>query len=412
MACAALLMPVAPTAAADAPAVPATPEQRAGDEAFHQFVDKVLTLRLGDGRISVAQMITLPVSAGAAGGLDLSATIERDLRTALLTQHQRGAPRPTAGGGVEVDAWLPASRVGEIIIAVAAAHLPQVDRARIALSPTTGPSITATGRYLPDGRPRDNRPGWRHCTADQIAQTRAAADLDLRRHLMNRVGDFQMPGGERLRVILAHYPRFRDALTRRIARLPAQEPVFEPTGVCRLALSVSLEALYAELQAAASESKEPLPAGAVRAFDPISRNPLVAEGFALPPPESPPLPAPRAKAPVDPGRPAWTERFVTAQATGHPPPNTADARARRDLATRAARLEATRTLWQEIEKLPIASGTVGDRIEGHPRAREAVASIEALIIPVSDPAYAEDGSATLTLGIPLDRVWRIVRELR
>src|SRR5690606_19132316 len=149
------------------------PAVRAGDDAFQNLMDKVLALRLEDGKTTVAELMILPAGFGSAS-IDPTGLAERKLREEILARHQNSAPRPTAGGGVEVDAWLSTADLSEILREVVAVHLPKVDRSRLNFHASVGPMVTATGRYVPDGRPRDNRPGWRHCTPEQMDQTRTA----------------------------------------------------------------------------------------------------------------------------------------------------------------------------------------------------------------------------------------------
>ncbi|HOB76649.1 MAG TPA: hypothetical protein PKG54_19235 [Phycisphaerae bacterium] len=389
-----------PPTAEPEPAV--TPALRAADDAFQNLVDKVLSLRFEDGRTTVAEAL-LPRSP--AGNVSEPAdAVERALRQKLLEEYQRSALRPTLGGGVEVDAWLSTVRLNEILRSVL--KLPG-----LTLHTGTGPTVTATGRYVPDGRPRDHRPGWRQCSPEQIVQTRDAAQLDVRRRLFNRIALMRLEGDQRIRELLVRFPRFREALARRVDAVPLGDPTFEPIGVCRLRLTISRDEVRALVQAAAAESRErELPAGLADLSDPLGEAPIVIQGFAVPPPYVPP--PTRSKPLADPNRPEWADGLRSAKGTGIAPPGVQDEQTRRTLALKAARIEAARLLWLEIEKLPLSGGTVGDLLAGHPRAGQIAAQIDMRMVPVSSPSFDADGRATVTLGISLESLWTIVRDLR
>jgi hypothetical protein len=389
------------------------PEARAGDDAFQRFLDAVLALRLSDGRATVATLLAasdlMPTRPDGGG----AGRAERELRRILLEQAHRGAPSVLGSGGVEIDLWLPTARLAEILQELAAG-LAGVDRSRVALDAKIGPSVTATGVFVPDGRPRDDRPGWRHCTPEQIAQARAAAEFDLRRHILARLADLRPPGGRPLREMMAARPRLRDALAGRVQALRPGVPMYEPTGVCRVVFSITRKTAADLLREAAAESREALP-DADRMAEALPAGPVILEGLAVPPPESPStaLAGTRRAAATAPAadaqRPAWAERFLRVQAAGRLPPGVGDEALRRDLAARAARVEAERLLWLEIEKLPLGSGTVGDRLAGSPGIHETAAAIDALIIPVANPVFAADGTVSVVMGIRLESVWDVLR---
>lgn len=398
----ALAVPAAPQQPVARPEPVITPAVRAADDAFQNLVDKILSLRFEEGRATVAEALLPRTPAGnVAEPADL---IERALRQKLLAEYQRSAPRPTLGGGVEVDAWLSTVQLNEILRG--ALNLPGLK-----LHAGAGPTVTATGRYVPDGRPRDSRPGWRQCSPEQIVQTRDAAQQDVRRRLLDRIALMRLEGDERMRAVLSRFPRFREALARQVDTVALGDPAFEPDGVCRLRLVISLDDVRALVQGAAALSREPeLPGGIADLTDPRGEDPIVIHGFAVPPPYVPP--PTRTRLLADPDRPAWADGFRSAKGAGAPPAGAQDERARRDLALKTARIEAARLLWLEIEKLPLRGGTVGDLLAGHPRRAEIAAQIDLRMVPVSSPSFDAAGQATVTLGISLESLWTIVRDLR
>lgn len=386
-----------------------TPDVRAADDCLQNLVDQVLTLRLEDDLTTVAEFLTL-LPGQTAGATGSTAQPEYELRRALLAESQQGPPRRTTGGGVELDLTLPTTRLNEILKSVAAAHLPKEKHARAVVQSSAGPTITATGRYIPDGRPRDSRPGWRHCAPDQIAQTRTAAQLDVHRRLLDRLANIRIGGNDSLRAVIARFPRFRDALTRRVDAVPLGEPTFDRIGVCRLSVSITPDQMRALVQGAIDDANEDLPAELTQADELAGSKSIVIEGFAVPPPYIPP--ASRTRPIAEPGRPDWADRVLNVRATAAAPPGVADPQARRDQALKAARLEAARLLWLDIEKLPLTSGTIADRLAGHPRMRETIAAIDALFLPTSSPTFDTDDRATISVGVRLEPVWQIIRNLK
>ncbi len=66
----------------------------AGDRAFQELLEQVMSLRLAGGR-SVSEVLAVVPDA------------ERQLRQMVLEGHHRSEPRRRVDGTVEVDAWLP-----------------------------------------------------------------------------------------------------------------------------------------------------------------------------------------------------------------------------------------------------------------------------------------------------------------
>ena len=112
-----------------------------------------------------------------------------------------------------------------------------------------------------------------------------------------------------------------------------------------------------------------------------------------------------------PARPAWADRVLTATATGQAPDNIDDASKRRKLAVTAARVEAVRRLWLKIDKLDLPEGeTFEERLAAHPELLNELSVIDEVIFPLADPSFSDEGTATVTVGVRLETVWRIIRD--
>ncbi len=83
--------------------------------------------------------------------------------------------------------------------------------------------------------------------------------------------------------------------------------------------------------------------------------------------------------------------------------------ARKELAIQAARIEAERLLWIELEKLALPNGqALGEYLARRPDCKQIAKAINAATITLSQPSVNDKGTATITLGLPLEVVWQIV----
>ncbi len=372
--------------------------QRAADDALQHLIDEVMGLRLVTG-----QTISMLLAESIEG--------ERALRESVLAGHRQSPTRRLACGDAEVDAWLPKEGLAAALREITTRCLSESDGKEPVLSEAVGAVVVATGRYQDDGRPRDGGPGWRHCDAGQIALATAAAQIDARANLLGRISRLRLPGLQTLGDLLHGYPRFREAVHERIDHVAVGDPVFEPTGVCRRTMSLGRAELIRLLARAATESAERIRADFSRLTDPGFEDPLTVEGFSVVPPvDSPGGGTIWAAAGTGPG---WADQFLTAKAAGRGPADAGDERTRRELAARAAGIEARRQLWMKIEALPLPSGgTIGALLRSAPRAVEAFAAVDGAMFPTGAPVFGGDGTAAVTVGIQLQTVWHIARDLQ
>ena len=401
-ACCVLLILATPVVSASPSTQPAdqlvTLEQRAHDAAFQELIDEVMRLPLTTGR-------------SVAGVLAPSPEADRALRRAILTEHERGRSRSSRDGGVEVDVWIPASRLSRILCDVIDQHLPNVIDQERTISDATGPAVVATGRVSDDLEPRSDRPGWWHCTARQVDLARRAAEIDLRRRLKDWTRALRLPGAQTLGQLFSEHPRFRDAVLRRLEALPLPEPNYEPTGVCQQRLKLSQPDMIQLLARAAIESAETIRVDFSTLMGAAFDDPVTIQGYSVAPPNIVSDFGPDTHA--DQGRPAWADEFLSARSIGNPPSGVADAQTRRELAAKAASIEAVRKLWIDIEKLPLPEGdTLSLRLKHDPALASELAAIDDAIFPLATPIYSDDDSATVNLGLRLETVWRIVRSLQ
>ena len=345
------------------PSTETTPSEalRAADAAIEALIDRVLSVR---------------VAAGPAVSVLVSHSTEAELalRRQVAERCHHSDPRTMPDGSTEVDAWIITSDLAGILTSAVAPHVPRLDADLFRLDPTREGYLIATGSGWPSSGV--TTPGWRHLSPQDFRLARAAATADA------RVG---------LRVELLAILPDGQTLARTIERLVLQAkpgaPVFEPCGVCR----VSVELSRAKLAETTKSSRSAFPGR------------ITAIGLAV----APPRVSGRAIPSTSGQAPEWSERTLTARAIGKAPDQAGDTDARRQLATTAARLEAARRLWLQIEVLPLPEGdTVSQRLPANPRL---VTQIENAFVVTASPAATEDGSIRIELAVPLTTVWRLLQ---
>jgi hypothetical protein len=205
------------------------------------------------------------------------------------------------------------------------------------------------------------------------------------------------------------YPAFRRALYDAAGQLPLPEPVLEPTGLCVQTCTLNADRLVAMLDQARQRIDEKMTiqldlSRAVRARFP---QPITIQGVGIAPPSCPET-VDLAPVAVD-SRPEWAARFLNAQATGQAPASVTDEETRRTLAVRAARIEASRRLWLDLEQLTLPDGeTVGARLARRSDRAQTVAAVNQMIFSMSKPVFDDKGVATVSIGIRLESVWRMI----
>lgn len=365
----------------------------AGDAALQQLVHKVLSLRLTNGH-TVSELFEMIPQA------------ECQLRQAVYANHQRSAVRQRADDTIEIDAWLPRPLVTQIIQKIASHYMPDAELPVIDKS--AGPSVSATARVSRDTQPIAAPPGWRHCSAHQLEITRSAAEIDLRQNLLMRLTDWRLSASQTLGQLWLQRPDFHRAVRQQIKALPLGQPIFEPTGLCRLPAEFGRDAIVRLLIRSANQCHPAIEADLSQAIDPDFQNPLVLDGLAV----TPPITSASSHDLPRTYRPPWADRFLTTRQTGQPPSDVTDVQARRAKALTAARIEAKRQLWMQIEHLKLPTGdTIGERLADSRKASSAVAAIDVAILPIGEPVFDKTDGASISLGIQLKTVWDIVCRL-
>lgn len=375
--------------------------QRAVDDALDRLFYEAGQLRLTTGQ-------TLDdLLARSAGD-------ERSVRLAIAERHQVWRTNRQTRGEFELDTWMPISKISDVLGRIVQQRLK--DRSiqtpfAVSWARSTPPAVLATGRYLPATGATAAQAGWRHCTTWQIDMARAAAAVDAQAAMLERLAHCRVGENGLLGFLLQRDSRFRAALAQRLRQVKLSEAVLEPAGICRVCATLDQTEIPGLLLQAAEETDGRIRPEMVRLSEASTASApasLTADGFSVAPPVPSMFAPPSRRSPEAP-RPEWADRFLVIQGTGKAPADVGDEVAKRTWAERAARIEANRYLWMQIEDLPLSDNeTIASRLSNTPKATSLLTNIDKFITAAGSPMQAEDGTVTVSLGIHLYTVWRTV----
>lgn len=379
------------TPASDAPVKSALPADQTADDGLARLFDAVCNLPVISGN----------ASRTVAGLLAFVPQAELDLRQAIYTGRQVSRPREIHPGLIGADVSIPTDRLNALL-RTALTNAGIKDASDVRFHPSAGPAIFTTGYALIDGQPRDLRPGWRHCTHDDIVMSHKAAQHSLRQRALAALHRMRLSNGQTVAQFSRRHPRINTPLRRQLEHLTGGEPVFEADGICRLTCTLSPSQLTSMISGAIQEAgldsdedlKLELPTEA-----------LVLQAWAVAPPRNPSQTAPLPYGP----RPDWATGAISKTAAAAGPADEPDIAFRNQLAIRAARAEAQRQLWMELEQLPMPDGRcVGETIAARRNRWSLVRALHDAVFVMSTPNMDDQGVATVTLGIQRETIWQIV----
>jgi len=367
----------------------------AGDDAFIRLIDRIMSY---------------PVSSNQtlADVMAQSSEAELALRRAVHRAHKKGGGFVSPDGAVRVNAWITVKQLNDIIRSIFKQYPAQKDKVQPPVIPDDQPLIHVTGYFISDGRYYDRRPGWRHCDNKTVEATRKAAVFDFHQHLYDRIGRIPITEQRQIRHLFLLEPQFKKAVKNQIESFVFREPAFESIGICRVSIQLRPKDMISLLYRAARDSKEKINVDFSKIVKAVWPDVMVIDGLATAPPRiSYPF---KPKTPAARHPPPWVGQFITARAVGKLPRNSND-NVRHLLAVKAARIEARRQLWLDIERLALPNGqTIGELLQKNPSLSQMMARLDQHMIPVADPIYNPDGSVIVTLGLPLEGVWQILSE--
>ncbi len=361
---------------------------RATDDAMAKLFDAGLAAPiLADG---AAQSV--------AGLLAYSPEAERELRRAVYAEAKVGRPREVKPGVTALDASITADRLNALLsAAVEKFNGPRPQQVRLA--PAAGPALVATGTAVENGRRQSDRPGWRHCEESDLRMAREAAEQDLRLRVLACLLRAPLSDRQTLAHLARQQPEIEKSLRDQIEGIAGGDPVFAPEGVCVVTCTLSagqLGSIIGRAVRQAGLSAEDLKPQFT--FESVS-----LQGLSVPPPREPSS-ATATRGP----RPEWADRIISKSAAAAGPPDEPDAAVRNRLATQAARIEAKRQLWMDLEQLKLPTGrSVADALAAREDRNSAIEAINGAIFEMSKPSVNDKGVVTITLGLRLETVWEV-----
>jgi len=359
---------------------------RAADDGLARLFDAVYGLQAT--RDQVTQSI--------AGLVAFLPEAEQALRTAVAVERQVGRPREVRPGVVAVEVSISTERLGQLL--AAALQTPGAnDQPRVGVDPAAGAAVVATGVAALGGHVATTAPGWRHCSQSDITLARMAAELDLRQRTLAWLRRVRLSTGQTVGLMARQYPAIEQALREQVERFAVGEPTFEPDGRCVLTCTITAEQL-ASLVARAMRAAGP--GDSVRPEAPFEL--LTLRGISVPP-----LSPPQSVRAIQGLRPDWIDRVLSTTAAAAGPENEpADVRGR--LAIAAARAEAKRQLWMELEQLTLPGGSsIAEAIAARPNPHEIIREINDAFV-TGGSLVDNRGTGTVTVSVRLEAVWQIL----
>lgn len=364
---------------------------RAADLAGQKLLDRVMAARLSNGLTLSALLAPVPQA-------------ELAFREAVLAAAERIALHSRSADGAMVRISITTERLEELLRGILAEHVPAVKPETIELAPPVTLLVVSAG---PPGwgSPSDAPVAWRHCSARQIALAGAAAVADLQRRLLNSLQRLALGDDETLGQLGVRQPEFIEAVEAGISTLVPDSIELETSGVARATLQLSAGRIEDLLARSAARVQLRRRVNWNQIINSGLWDGLRVEGYGVAPPVFAMADADAESSKQRPV-PAWVGRTLFAKASGQAPTDAGDEDVRRELATQAARVEAARRLWIEIENLRLPDGgQVRDRLLRDPAA---AAAVDAAVVPATAPEYdAATGTAQVQLGIPLAVVWEL-----
>lgn len=382
--------PVALPASAPASAAAAiTPADRATDDVLQKLFDAVL---------AAPAVVDGAAAQSLASLLAYSPEAERELRKGVYAHAQFSRAREIRPGVTTLDASITTDRLNGLL----SAAMEKLNGARpkpVRLAPTAGPALFASGTAVEDGRARSTQPGWRHCEHRDLIMALRSAEQDLRLRVLACLLRTPLSDRQTVGHLARQQPELDNALRKQVEVIAGSEPVFAPEGVCIITCTLSAGQLGSMAGRALQEAG--LSNGDLRLQ--FASESVTLQGLSAAPPRRP-----STVTAVRGPRPEWADRTLSKTAAAAGPPDEPDVAVRNRLATQAARIEAQRQLWMELEQLKLPTGrSIADALAGREDRASAIESINGAIFEMSKPAANDEGVVTITLGLRLEPVWQV-----
>jgi hypothetical protein len=357
----------------------------------------------------------LPITPTVTVGdwLTRDAAVDRALRLWVRTRPRQGNVRLYSDAVCESDARIEPQELSATLLKLlsdypASATTLGLDESKLKTAARGWPLLWATGRAtVSKHRPTDLPPGWEDVSREGLELARAAATADAYHALLAEAGRLKVTNARRLYEFLDSSDEVRNAVQSEIQRAVKAKLTFEPDQVAVAEVQLSMRELlrivtrtqqehYRGTEFEAADFREMALLG--------GKDDLVGTGLATPPVHT--LQRTRY-APIEHNAPEWVGTTLTA--TGRYEP--ADGESPDDAAAReAARLDGVLRLSKQIEALVIQKNvTVAEFLSYYQDLKDDVALFLSGAHLVAAPTSQPAGRVEVKVGLPLRRLWEILR---
>ena len=355
--------------------------------------------------------------------------IDTELRTFLRGVREAGSPRYYSDGVCDLDmevtlAWVETTLKelhtrhykGDRIKATDFEQMTQVNKRQVikvtgnGAPPSDDLEVEDPDAYGTFGAPASRAVpfGWEDVMPQGRLMARRAAEVDAMRKLAERIKGLRITSATFVRDFVAEDDRISTELDTFLRGVRKGEPRYEPDQICSVECEVTLEQLITTLKELHTRHYK---GDRVKATDfeqmtqSVDRKVIKETGNGVPPPRYIKKPPPVQ---VTAGMPDWITEKARATGNGVPPADMQGTPQGRLMAGRAAELDAKRKLAEELNGFMISSDTmVREFVAQHDEIRT---DLDTFIqgASVVSTQYDENDTATVTVEIPLDRLWEII----
>lgn len=340
------------------------------------------------------------------------AGLDRALRGWLRGVNQFSPARSYSDGSVEVDIQLLPDALGAQLLALrehypaAAGDTPSAAEIRAAAkgwAPLWTTGVAARGEQDSSRKP----PGWEDVTPEGAQLARLAASADAIEALLENSGRLKVTAARRLEEFLNSNETVRNAVStalREKARVTVETAADQlAVAEARIAMPEFIRILTEVFQN--SYQGDLFHAADFREMALISRQEEIASVGLAPPPNSAIIHNEYELIELD--APTWISTTISAKGRFTP---RFDEEATADEKARLARADGVDQLRRQVEALALQGDFTVERfLEFHPELKDDIVVFLSGARPVGALAPQSDGGATLTVELPLRRLWWIVR---
>jgi len=251
--------------------------------------------------------------------------------------------------------------------------------------------------------------GWENVLPQGRLMARRAAEVDGMRKLAERIHGLQITSSTFVKDFVAEDDRIQTDLNTFLRGVRKGEPRFHPDQICSVECTVTLEEVITtlkELHTRYYKGDKFKAADFEQITQRVATKEISETGNGVPPPKY--IRGPETES-VGVQMPDWVGQTIRATGHGVPPADMKGTAQGKLMAARAAEEDAKRKLAEQLDGVLInSSTTVRDFVAQHDDIRTDMSTFLAGAQAVGDPEYDEEGTAAVTVELPLRRMWDIV----